>query len=129
MTGKLLVSAMLLCAVLFSVSLAAAADGGTIAVAAEGQSAASQVSKRLVRSPYFLFFDEKGGLAEVVANPYRQASDAGPRAVDFLAAKGVRTIIAGEFGPKIAEFIKLKKMSLRTVTGSAADAVKSAMKK
>ena len=129
MAGKLLVSALLLCAVSFSGSLAAAADGATIAVAAEGQSTSSQVSKRLARSPYFIFFDEKGGPVEAVANPYQKAADAGPKTVDFLAAKGVRTIIAGEFGPKLADFIKRKEMALRTATGSAADAVKSAMKK
>jgi len=104
---------------------AMAAGEPVIAVAADGETVGASVSKQAARCPYFLLFDEQGVLVEAVPNPYQQAAGgAGPQAVDFLAAKGVRTVIAGEFGSRMSAALQAKGMVFRTATGVAADAVR-----
>ncbi|HBI15168.1 MAG TPA: hypothetical protein DDY20_06585 [Desulfobulbaceae bacterium] len=118
--------AMMLFGILGMASSLMAGEGPFYAVAAESESAAAQVSAQAARSPYFLLFDEQGGLVEAVANPYQQAAGgAGPQVVEFLAGKGIRTIIAGEFGSKLTAAMKGKGMTFQTATGSAADAVRT----
>jgi predicted Fe-Mo cluster-binding NifX family protein len=105
-----------------------AGEGPVYAVAAEGQGPDAQVSAQAARCPWFLFFDARGNLVEAVANPYQQAAGgAGPQAADFLAAKGIQTVIAGEFGPKMAVALKGKGLTFRTSAGTAADAVRTAV--
>lgn len=127
MSAKLWFSTLLLGTMLLSMGLSAAAAAKTpIAVAAEGQTAAAQVSKVAARAPYFLLFDAKGGLVEAVANPYLQAAGgAGPQVVDFLAARGVTTVAAGEFGSKMTAAMQAKGMTFKIAGGQAAIAVKS----
>ena len=126
---------ILLSIMILSVSLVIATPGMTgagtaIAVAAEGQTPADPVSTVAARCPWFLLFDDQGSLVEAVANPHRQAvGGAGPLAVDFLAERGVRTVIAGEFGKKMIDAMKARGITFRTATGSAADAVKSMVEK
>ena len=126
MTRKIFIPTMLLAALLCATSYVMAAGKATVAVAAEGPTAAAQINKLAARAPYFLLFDEKGQLAEAVANPHQQAAGgAGPQVVEFLTAKGVKTVIAGEVGPKMTDAMKGKGMTFRTASGSAAEAVKS----
>jgi len=130
MPRKVLIPTMLLAALLCATAYGMAAGKATIAVAAEGQTPSAQVSKLAARAPYFLLFDDKGQLAEAVANPHQQAAGgAGPQAVDFLAAKGVKTVIAGEFGVKMTEAMTGKGMTFKTAAGSAAEAVKNVVTK
>lgn len=99
-----------------------------IAVAATGETAEARVSAQAARCPWFLLYDAQGNLVEAVANPHQQAAGAaGPRAVEFLAAKGIRTVIAGEFGPRMADALKSKGMTFRISAGTAADAVRTAV--
>lgn len=73
----------------------------TIAIAAEGQDINAQVSHHGARAPYYLFFDEKGNLLEVVSNPYSGAErGAGPKAAQFLVQQGAAIVVAAEFGEK-----------------------------
>ena len=130
MSKKMMLPMLLLVALVGMALPALAAEKSPIAVAAEGQAAAAQVSKLAARAPYFLFFDGKGGLVEAVANPHRQAAGgAGPQVVEFLAARGVKTVIAGEFGAKMTAAMQGKDMAFRTASGSAAEAVKSVIAK
>ncbi len=101
--------------------------GERIAVAAEGETAEASVSSQSARSPYFLLFDDRGVLVEAVANPFREVQrGAGPQVADFLAAKGLRIIIAGEFGPRMINALQGRQMEFRTAAGSAADAAAAA---
>ena len=126
MNRKFLVPAMLVAIVLFAASSLLAAEKAIIAVAAEGQTPAALVSTLAARSPYFLLFTENGELVEVVANPHQQAAGgAGPQVVELLAAKGVKTVIAGEFGAKMAGAMKAKGIASRIAAGSAAEAAKT----
>lgn len=115
---------------LFTSVTAFAADPATIAVAAEGKVSSSQVSSIAARCPYFLLFDEKGTFVEAVANPHKDArSGAGPQAVDFLAGKGVRVVIAKAFGPKMVDAMEGRGMRHLEFKGSVADALKKALVK
>ncbi|RJX20857.1 MAG: hypothetical protein C4563_05610 [Desulfobulbus sp.] len=107
-----------------------AGDGPVYAVAAEGENADARVSVQAARCLWFLFFDGQGNLIEAVANPHqRTPGGAGPQAADFLAGKGIQTVIAGEVGGKMADALKRHGIDHRTATGSAADAVRSAINK
>jgi len=126
MTRKMLLPLLVVALSFFAGSAALAAGKTVIAVAAEGSTPTAQVSKLAARAPYFLLFDDKGQLAEALANPYRQgAGGAGPQVVDFLAAKGIKTVIAGEFGANMTNAMKAKDMTHRIATGPAAEAVKA----
>lgn len=104
-------------------------DGPVYAVAAEGKNSDARISVQAARCPWFLFFDGQGNLVEAVANPHqRTPGGAGPQAADFLADKGIQTVIAGEVGGKMADALKRHGMIYRTATGTAADAVRAAIK-
>lgn len=119
------ISIILLTWALFIVPSFMAAGEPVIAVAADGDTADVAVSQQAARAAYFLLFDAQGVLVEAVANPYKQAKGgAGPQAVAFLATKGVRTVIAGEFGSRMSAALQAKGMAFRTASGIAADAVR-----
>jgi predicted Fe-Mo cluster-binding NifX family protein len=97
-----------------------------VAVAANGNTASASVGNQAGRSPYFLLFDSRGVLAEVVDNPYRSAGNSGISAIDFLASKGAAVVVAEGFGPKIVDEMKSRGLRAVEFKGSAADAAKKA---
>ncbi len=108
---------------------ATSAEIQKIAVASDGKTPASQVSGVAARSPYFLVFDGKGNFVEALVNPHRNASGgAASRTVDFLSQKGMTVVIAGAFGGKMIDAMKDKGMKYLVFTGSAAQAVQTALK-
>lgn len=125
----------LLLGILFVFALTAAGyaapvDKTKIAVASDGNTPASAVSPVAARCSYFLIFDSKGTFIEAVANPHKNAGGgAGTLVVDFLAGKGATTIIAGAFGDKMITAMKAKGINYIEFKGTAADAVKKAVKK
>jgi len=98
-----------------------------IAVSAIDKTASASVSGQAGRSPFFLFFDKQGTLVEAVANPYKDAGNAGIPTLDFLAGKGVTVVVAEEFGSRIVEVMKGKGMRAVEFKGNAKDAVKRAL--
>jgi predicted Fe-Mo cluster-binding NifX family protein len=65
-----------------------------------------------------------------VANPHKDArGGAGTQAVDLLAGKGVKVVVAGEFGPRMVDAMKGRGMRYLEFKGSVADAVKKALVK
>ncbi len=98
-----------------------------IAVAANDNNTSASVSRQAGRSPFFLLFDKQGALVEAVANPYKDAGNAGIPALDFLAGKGVTIVVAEGFGSRIVEVMKGKGMRQVVFSGSAKDAVKKAL--
>ena len=100
-----------------------------IAVAADGKSAQSSVSNMAAKCPYYLLFNNKGELIEVVDNPYRDASrGAGPLAANFLAQRGITTVIAGNFGSKMVKTLENKSVTHFEFKGLADNAVKKVLK-
>ena len=96
-----------------------------IAVASSGKTLKSSVSDEAAKCSYYLIFDSKGELTEVIDNPYRDASrGAGPSAANFLAKTGVTIVIAGNFGSKMINTLKNKGITHFQFKGSVGDAVK-----
>jgi len=99
-----------------------------IAVASSGKSEKASVSDRAAKCPYYLIFDSKSELVEVVDNPYADASrGAGPSATNFLAKTGVTMIIAESFGSKMTNALKNNDITPFGFKGSVGDAVKTAL--
>jgi predicted Fe-Mo cluster-binding NifX family protein len=98
---------------------------GKIAVATQGDTVASRVSPQAGFSPFFLLFDQRGILIETLKNPAQSGGmGSGTAAVDFLAKKDVKVIVAEGFGSRIVEYITGKGMKPVEYKGNAADAVK-----
>jgi len=103
---------------------AAVAVQGKIAVAANGETNAAAVSTQAGGAEFFLIFDEKGNLLETLANPEKNAASPGTAVVHFLVGKGVTTVVAEGFGPKIVEVMKGKGIKAVVFKGSVEEAVK-----
>jgi len=103
---------------------AAVAVQGKIAVAANGETNAAAVSTQAGGAEFFLIFDEKGNLLETLANPEKNAASPGTAVVHFLVGKGVTTVVAEGFGPKIVEVMKGNGIKSVVFKGSVEEAVK-----
>lgn len=99
-----------------------------IAVAATGVTPGAAVNTHLASSPYFLLFDQQARIVEVIENPYKDADNPGPAIVNYLSGKGATVVVAGEFGPKIVDPMKAKKIWPVRFDGSAQDAVKKVLR-
>ena len=98
-----------------------------IAVAADAAQAEAPVSAVAARAPHILIFDASGALVESHPNPVAaNPGGAGPALAAWLAEKKVGTLIAGEFGAKLAQALKDRKIGAVTASGPAAQAVKEA---
>ena len=118
-------------AILFLCSVSGNASdfkNGKIAVASSGKTEKASVSNRAAKCPYYILFDSKGELIEVIDNAYADASGgAGPSAANFLAETGVTMAIAGNFGSKMTNTLKNNGITLFRFKGSVGDAVKTAL--
>ena len=120
------VSVML--AILFLVSgFTFAEQKQKIAVAANDKIPGASVSSQAGRSPFFLLFDEKGKLTEVITNPYKEAGNSGIAVADFLAGKGVTIVVAEGFGDRIVQVMKSKGIRAVAFKGSAEEAIKKVL--
>ena len=120
----LMLSVLCLIAVLAVSAVSAGED--KIAVAADGKSSTAMVSAVAARSPFFLFFDAGGEFLEAIANPHKDAGgNASALVTDFLSARGVTDVIAGDFGGKMTNALKQKGIAYAEIKGiSVANAVK-----
>ncbi len=117
---------VLLCPVMIN---AAELENIKIAVAADGKSAQSSVSNMAAKCPYYLIFNNKGELIEVVDNPHKDASrGAGPLAANFLARRGISIVIAENFGTKMGNTLENKSVTHFEFKGVADNAVKKVLK-
>ena len=100
-----------------------------IAVAASSKTAKASVSNMAAKCPYYLIFNNKGELIEVIDNPYRDASGgAGPSAANFLAQRDIDIIVAESFGSKMVNTLENKGVTHFEFKGLADDAVKRVLK-
>jgi predicted Fe-Mo cluster-binding NifX family protein len=78
-----------------------------IAITSEGNTLNSVIDPRFGRCTFFAIHDTDTQSTEFFPNPAKESSEgAGPAAVQFIASKGVRKIIAGEFGGKIKSLLE-----------------------
>lgn len=100
-----------------------------IAVAASSKTAKASVSNMAAKCPYYLIFNNKGELIEVIDNPYRDASGgAGPSAANFLVQRGIDIIVAGSFGSKMIDALRNSGKTHFEFKGRVDDAVKRVLK-
>jgi predicted Fe-Mo cluster-binding NifX family protein len=72
-----------------------------------------------------LIFDAKGALTGSHPNPAAtEPGGAGPALARWLAEQKVGTLIAGDFGAKLAQALEERKIRAVTASGPAARAVK-----
>jgi predicted Fe-Mo cluster-binding NifX family protein len=100
-----------------------------IAVAATGQTLTAAVGTQAAQSPFLLLFDRRGTFVQAIENPYKDQAGGGISVIDFLSSKGVTTLVAEGFGPRIVEIMQGKGIRPVTFTGVAEEAVRSVLQK
>ncbi len=72
-----------------------------IAIASEKESLDARIDSRFGRCAYFAIHDTDSKTTEFFPNPAKDSPEgAGPAAVKFVASKGVKKVVAPEFGGK-----------------------------
>jgi len=95
-----------------------------IAVAAIGKDETSEVSPRSGRSKFYLIFNDKGDLLEVISNPFsRGGGGAGFGVAKMLADKGVDIVVGRQVGEHMDEILKMRGLRYCEMTGKVKDAV------
>jgi predicted Fe-Mo cluster-binding NifX family protein len=103
-----------------------AAEPLKIAVASAGEDASANVGPTATRSPYYLIFDSKGKLVEIIENSYmktRPGSGACLEAMKMLAGKGVTHVIAGAFGQRTSAAVRVNGMKQIYGLGTVQNAI------
>ena len=89
-----------------------------IAVATFKKTESSQISDKAARAPYYLIFDRRGNLLEVISNPFHDAArGAGSKMADLLASKNVILVVAGAFGHKMKSALDKKGINHHEASG------------
>ena len=108
---------------------AAELENMKIAVAAGSKSAKASVSNIAAKCPYYLIFNNKGELIEVIDNPYKDTSrGAGPLAANFLVQRDIDIIVAESFGSKMIDALRNSGKTHFEFKGRVDDAVKRVLK-
>ncbi|HHT60789.1 MAG: NifB/NifX family molybdenum-iron cluster-binding protein [Paludibacteraceae bacterium] len=72
-----------------------------IAITSERNSLESKMDTRFGRCAFFAIYDTETQTTDFIPNPAKDSSEgAGPKAVEFIASKGVSKVVASEFGGK-----------------------------
>lgn len=109
-------------------SPAASPTASLIAVATDSRNLPAQVSPVGARATYFMLFDASGTLLHTLDNPHKDSTRrTGMLTADFLATKGVGTVIAAAFGGKMSEAIQSHGMEALEFSGTVSAAVKHAL--
>jgi predicted Fe-Mo cluster-binding NifX family protein len=96
-------------------------------VASDDPESTSLVSNFAAFSQYYLLFSALN-MVQVLRNPFLdKGPGAGPLVVEYLAEKGVGTLIAGRFGPPMIDAMDRKGMRYFQYSGVAQDAVERAV--
>jgi len=84
-----------------------------IAITSAGNTLESKVDSRFGRCAYFVIYDTEYHLIEILPNPNREHTDgSGPSSVQFLASKGIKKVVSGEFGAKVKSIFDSLKIQL-----------------
>ena len=96
----------------------------TIAIAATAPELDGQIAMHGARAPFYLLFDERGNMLEVLANPVVQAKGgAAPQAALFLADKGVTLLAAGDFGNRFISELEERGIGHARMSGLISDVI------
>lgn len=93
------------------------------AIASEGKSEESEISKMGGRAPYYLIFEDKE-LIETIKNPFATGSGgAGFSVAHMLADKKVNLVIAGKIGGNMVSALEEKGIKYKEESGKKVEEV------
>jgi len=96
-----------------------------IAVAVMKPEIEASVASHGARAPFYLLFNEKGEMLEVLSNPYIELGrGVAPLAARLLSGKGVTLLAAGDFGPRFVSELKLKGINHAQYSGKVSEIVR-----
>ena len=73
-----------------------------VAISSIGNSPDAKLDSHFGRCSYFVIYDTETSATEYIPNMYKENIEGcGPASVQFLASKGVKKIVSGEFGVKV----------------------------
>jgi predicted Fe-Mo cluster-binding NifX family protein len=73
-----------------------------VAITSVGNSPDAILDSRFGRCSYFVIYDTETAATEYIPNRYKENIDGcGPDSVQFVASRGVKKIVSGEFGAKV----------------------------
>ena len=73
-----------------------------IAITSTGNNPEAKLDSRFGRCSYFAVFDTESLSTEFIPNPNKEnVEGAGPASVQFVASRGVKKVVSGEFGAKV----------------------------
>ena len=103
---------------LYTVVFAQPPQAQIIAVATLEKTENSQISDKAARAPYYLIFDRRGNLLEVISNPFHDAArGAGSKMADLLASKNVSLVVGSAFGHKMKSALDKKGINHHEASG------------
>ena len=89
-----------------------------IAVASISKDEDSEISPRPGRAGFYLIFDERGKLEEVISNPFsRGGGGAGFGVAKIMADKGVDIVVGGKFGENMEGALRERGLKYYEMTG------------
>ncbi|MDY0078033.1 MAG: NifB/NifX family molybdenum-iron cluster-binding protein [Bacteroidales bacterium] len=84
-----------------------------IAIASQGNTLNHNIDLQFGHCAFFVIYDKDSGGMEISPNPFRDApKQAGLQAVKWLASQNIKTLIAGDFGPKVQPLLDQLSMQL-----------------
>ncbi len=73
-----------------------------IAITSEGNTLEAQIDRRFGRCAFFAIYDTDTQTTDFFPNPAKDFPEgAGPAAVQFVVSKGIKKVVAAEFGAKV----------------------------
>jgi predicted Fe-Mo cluster-binding NifX family protein len=73
-----------------------------VAISSAGNSPESTLDNHFGRCSYFVIYDTETAATEYIPNMHKENIEGcGPASVQFVASRGVKKIVSGEFGAKV----------------------------
>jgi len=84
-----------------------------VAIASQGNTLNHSIDLQFGHCAFFVIYDKEIGGLEICANPFRDApKQAGLQAVKWLDSQNIKTLIAGDFGPKVQPLLDQLSMQI-----------------
>jgi predicted Fe-Mo cluster-binding NifX family protein len=90
-----------------------------IAITSTGNTLEAKIDSRFGRCAYFVIFDTESQATEFIPNPNKEnVEGAGPASVQFVASRGVKKVVSGEFGAKVKTIFDQLQIQLIVINDS-----------
>ncbi len=95
-----------------------------IAIASTSKNEDGEISQKGGRAPFYLIYDEEGGLQETVKNPVEQGGGGvGPFVAKMLADKEVTIFVAEKIGPNMVQAFEQYNIEYKETSGDVTSAL------